>query len=192
MTEFHRTNPQELKCWSTFFVNYFLRYYLMMQHQPIVKRVNGTHEWAHTAACTNTGSKMKGSHSRAVDRCPFVLRHSLSQVSSFMQLGMLWMVRFTQGLLVYLTSTWAMMWLTQSQWSNRERNGQINHKSTASNAMTRTKWLETKICACFRRYIGSVSQLVLVIPLYCLWYALNLKRFIMNSIPKNNIQAQQS
>ena len=28
-------------------VNYFLRYYLMMQHQPIVKRVNGTHEWAH-------------------------------------------------------------------------------------------------------------------------------------------------
>ena len=45
--EFHRTNPQELKCWSTFCVNYFLRYYLMMQHQPIVKRVNETHEWAH-------------------------------------------------------------------------------------------------------------------------------------------------
>ena len=36
-----------MKCWSTFCVNYFLRYYLMMQHQPIVKRVNGTHEWAH-------------------------------------------------------------------------------------------------------------------------------------------------
>ena len=47
MSEFYRTNPQELKCWSTFYVNYFLRYYLMMQHQPIVKRVNGTHEWAH-------------------------------------------------------------------------------------------------------------------------------------------------
>ena len=47
ISEFHRTNPQELKCWSTFYVNYFLRYYLMMQHQPIVKRVNGTHEWAH-------------------------------------------------------------------------------------------------------------------------------------------------
>ena len=42
-----------------------------------------------TAACTNTGSKMKGSHSRAADRCPFVLRHSLSQVTSFMQLAML-------------------------------------------------------------------------------------------------------
>ena len=39
--------PQELKCWSTFYVYYFLRYYLMMQHQPIVKKVNGTHEWAH-------------------------------------------------------------------------------------------------------------------------------------------------
>ena len=47
ISEFRRTNPQELKCWSTFCVNYFLRYYLMMQHQPIVKRVNGMHEWAH-------------------------------------------------------------------------------------------------------------------------------------------------
>ena len=47
ISEFRRANPQELKCWSTFCVNYFLRYYLMMQHQPIVKRVNGTHEWAH-------------------------------------------------------------------------------------------------------------------------------------------------
>ena len=45
--EFCRTNPQELKCWSTFCVNYFLRYYLMMQHKPIVKIVNGVHEWAH-------------------------------------------------------------------------------------------------------------------------------------------------
>ena len=43
-----------------------------------------------TAACTNTGSKMRGSHSRAADWCPFVPRHSLSQVTSFMQLGMLW------------------------------------------------------------------------------------------------------
>ena len=92
-------NHHELKCWSTFCVNYFLRYYLMMQHQPIVKRVNRTHEWAQrphqlliTAACTNTGSKMKDSHSRAADRCSFVLRHSLSQVTSFMQLGMLWQV----------------------------------------------------------------------------------------------------
>ena len=85
-----------MKCWSTFCVNYFLRYYLMMRHQPIVKRVNGTHEWAHrpyqlliTAACTNTGGKMKDSLHRAADRCPFVLWHSLSQVTSFMQLGIL-------------------------------------------------------------------------------------------------------
>ena len=83
ISEFCRTNPQELKCWSSFSVNYFLRYYLMIQHQPIVKRVNGTHEWAHrpyqlliTAACTNTGGKMKGSHTRTADRCPFVHRHS--------------------------------------------------------------------------------------------------------------------
>ena len=47
ISEFHRTNPQELKCWSTFCVNHFLIYYLMMQHQHTVKRVNGTHEWAH-------------------------------------------------------------------------------------------------------------------------------------------------
>ena len=47
ISEFRRTNPRELKCWSIFCVNYFLRYYLMMQHQPIVKIVNGTHEWAH-------------------------------------------------------------------------------------------------------------------------------------------------
>ena len=43
-----------------------------------------------TAACTNTGGKMKGSHSRAADQCPFVLGHSSSQVTSFIQLGMLW------------------------------------------------------------------------------------------------------
>ena len=42
-----------------------------------------------TAACTNTGGKMKGSHPRAADQCPFVLRPWLSQVTSFMQLGML-------------------------------------------------------------------------------------------------------
>ena len=47
ISHFRWTNPQELKCWSTFYVSYFLRYYLMMQHQLIAKRVNGTHEWAH-------------------------------------------------------------------------------------------------------------------------------------------------
>ena len=84
ISEFHRTNTQELKCWSIFCVNYFLRYYLMMQHQPIVKRVNGMHEWGLfsfyqlliTAVCTSTGGNTKGSHSRSADRCPFVLKHS--------------------------------------------------------------------------------------------------------------------
>ena len=33
---------------------------------------------------------MKGSHPRPADRCPFVFRHSISQATSFMQLGMLW------------------------------------------------------------------------------------------------------
>ena len=45
--KFRKTNPLELKFWSSCCVNYFLRYYLMMHHQPIVKRVNGAHEWAH-------------------------------------------------------------------------------------------------------------------------------------------------
>ena len=45
------------------------------------------------AACTNTGGQMKGSHPRPADRCPFVLSHSISQVTSFMQLGMLWGTR---------------------------------------------------------------------------------------------------
>ena len=86
ISEFLRTNPQELKCWSTFCVNYFLWYYLMMQHQPIVKRVKGTHEWAHRpyqlqsalyhCCLYKNRRKMKGSHSRAADRCPFVPRHS--------------------------------------------------------------------------------------------------------------------
>ena len=45
ISEFHRTNHKQLKCSSSFFVNYFLGYCLMMQHQPIMKRVNGAHEW---------------------------------------------------------------------------------------------------------------------------------------------------
>ena len=46
LSEFHKTNHKEFKCWSSFYVNYFLRYYLMMQLQPIVKRVYGANEWA--------------------------------------------------------------------------------------------------------------------------------------------------
>ena len=38
---------KELKCLSSFRVNYFLIYYLMMHRQAIVKRANGVHEWAH-------------------------------------------------------------------------------------------------------------------------------------------------
>ena len=82
ISEFRRTNPQELKCWSTCCVNYFLRYYLMIQHQPIVKRVNGTHEWAHRpyqflsapyhCCLYKCRLKIKCSHSRAADRCLFV------------------------------------------------------------------------------------------------------------------------
>ena len=60
--EYLNSTEQIPRNWSTFYVNYFLRYYLMMQHQPIVKRVNCTHEWAHRpyqlliiAAYTNTG-----------------------------------------------------------------------------------------------------------------------------------------
>ena len=42
-----------------------------------------------TAACTNTGGKMKGSHPRAADRCLLVPRQYFSQIIYFMQLGML-------------------------------------------------------------------------------------------------------
>ena len=97
--EFRRTNPQELNCWSTFYVNYFLRYNLMMHvnllWKELTERMSGhtglisTYQLLITAACTNTGGKMKGSHPRAADRCPFVDRPKLSQVTS-MQLGMLW------------------------------------------------------------------------------------------------------
>ena len=87
ISEFHRRNPQELKCWSTLCVNYFLRYYLvcsinllwkelmecMSEHTGLIS----SYQLLITAACTNTGSKMRGSHSRAADRWPFVPRHSL-------------------------------------------------------------------------------------------------------------------
>ena len=58
----------------------------MREHTGLIS----SYQFLITAACTNTGGKMKGSHSRAADQCPFVPRHSLSQVTSFMQLGMLW------------------------------------------------------------------------------------------------------
>ena len=99
ISEFHRSNPQELKCWSTFCVNYFLRYYLMMQHQPIVKRVNGTNEWAHKPyqllsapyhCCLYKhrwqDERQSPQSSWPVPICTYTW---LSQVTSFMQFGML-------------------------------------------------------------------------------------------------------
>ena len=63
---------------------------LLMKHMSVHTGLISSYQLLITAACTNTGGKMKGSHSRAADRCPFVLGQSLSQVTSFMQFGMLW------------------------------------------------------------------------------------------------------
>ena len=38
ISDFRRRNPQELMCWSSFSVNYFLKYCLVLQHQPIMKQ----------------------------------------------------------------------------------------------------------------------------------------------------------
>ena len=40
ISKFRRTNHQEMKYWLTFCVNHFLRYYLMIPHQLIVKAAN--------------------------------------------------------------------------------------------------------------------------------------------------------
>ena len=66
-----------------------------------------------TAACTNTGDKMKGSHSRAADRCP----HSLSQVTSFMQLGMLWESRHSLFECVY--QIWGLYIIFKAMYENK-------------------------------------------------------------------------
>ena len=72
----------------------------MIQHQPIVKRVNGTHEWAHRPyqPLSAPYHRCLYKHRRLDERQPpqtswpvsIVLGHSISQVTSFMQLGMLW------------------------------------------------------------------------------------------------------
>ena len=54
ISEFCRTVPQELKCWSTFCVNYFLRYYLMMQHRSTVELM----EWLSTQALSDPISSL--------------------------------------------------------------------------------------------------------------------------------------
>ena len=91
--------PKELKCWSTVCVIYILRYYLMMQHQPIVKRVNETHEWAHRpyqllsapyhCCLYKHGWQNERQPLQSSWPVPICTWTYLSQVTSFMQLGML-------------------------------------------------------------------------------------------------------
>ena len=49
---------------------------------------------------------MKGNHPRPTDRCPFVLRHSISQATSFMQLGMLCAVLLGSQEMPSADTTW--------------------------------------------------------------------------------------
>ena len=46
----------------------------LMEHMSEHTGLISFYQLLNTAACTNTGGKMKGSHPRAADRCPFVLR----------------------------------------------------------------------------------------------------------------------
>ena len=118
----------EIELLISFLCSLLLRCYFMMQHQPIVKRVNVTHVWAHRpyqpyqllsiAACTNTGGQMKGSHPRPADRCPFVLRHSISQVTSFMQLGMLWFPAHAQPAILRIWQEAHGYWRQSASHSN--------------------------------------------------------------------------
>ena len=56
----------------------------MMQHYPIVlmERMGeytdliSSYQLLISAACTNTGGKIKGTHLRAADQCPFEPGHS--------------------------------------------------------------------------------------------------------------------
>ena len=84
--EFRRTNPQELKYWSTFCVtSWDITYWCSINlfWQKLMERMSehtgfiSSYPLLITAACTNAGGQMKGSHPRAADRCPFVPRHSL-------------------------------------------------------------------------------------------------------------------
>ena len=47
----------------------------LMEHMSEHTSLISSYQLHITAACTNTGGKMKGSHPRAADRCPFVPRH---------------------------------------------------------------------------------------------------------------------
>ena len=89
ISEFRRTNPQELKCWSTWWCSINLLWKELMVRMSEHTGLISSYQLLIAAACTSTGGKMKDSRHRADDRCPFVLRHSLSQVTSFMQWEML-------------------------------------------------------------------------------------------------------
>ena len=77
----------------------------MSEHTGLIR----SYQFLITAACTNTGGKMKGCRARAADRCPFVHRHSKSQVTSFISFPVvchLWDVCCE----CYLTNTTPQTW----------------------------------------------------------------------------------
>ena len=105
--EFRRTNPRN---WNAYQLSVLITSWditkwcsINLLWKELMKRMSehtgliSSCQLLITVACTNTGSKMKGSHSRAADRCPFVPRHNLSQVTSFMQLGMLCLKKRQKG-----------------------------------------------------------------------------------------------
>ena len=97
---------------------------------------------------------MKGSHPRPPDRCPFVLGHSISQVMSFMLLGMLChikvkyvKVQFSQGVLF----DGFFLVLSTQLWGNE----QISHTTG-------------HLCGkCLRVMMSSRSDNNPHIPMYC-------------------------
>ena len=61
----------------------------MSEHTGLIR----SYQLLITSACANASGKMKGCHVRAADRCPFVHRHSKSQVTSFMGFPVVWWAR---------------------------------------------------------------------------------------------------
>ena len=150
ISEFLRKNHQELKCWSIFYVNYFLRYYLMMQHQPIVKRVNGTHEWAHRPyqplsapyhCCLYKHRRLDERQpphtSWPVPACTWPY---ISQVNSFMQLGMLCTLSVCKDDMQitgcrYKAVQCSMILHTTSQWLRQNLSQRLTHKDTLNRVL---------------------------------------------------------
>ena len=59
ISEFCRTNPQELKCWSTLCVNYFLRYYLMMHYNMVGVAITMVISTMHEKSCIDSHNAQK-------------------------------------------------------------------------------------------------------------------------------------